>query len=86
MRMRGTYHGRILHRCTLSGTQPSSLHDRVYSVEHDGILDNLVDVRCRRDALVQLRLGRSEVEVLRCCRAERIVVELQQRQTGDNDG
>jgi len=55
------------------------LHDRVYSVEHNGILDNLVDVRCRRNALVQLRLRGSEVEVLRGRRAERIVVEFQQR-------
>lgn len=84
--MRGTYHERTLHRCTPAGIQSSPLHDRVYSVEYNRILDNLVDVRCRCDALVQLRLRGSEVEVLRCRRAERIVVELQQRQAGDNNG
>jgi len=84
--MRGTYHGRALHRCNHIGIQSFPLHDGIYSVEHNSILDNLVDVRCRRDALVQLRLRGSEVEVLRRCRAERIVVELQQRQTSDNDG
>ena len=86
MRMRGAYYGQILHRYIPPGIQSSPLRDRVHSVEHNSILDDLVDVRCRRDTLVQLRLRGSEVEVLRCCRAERIVVELQQRQTGDNDG
>jgi hypothetical protein len=32
------------------------LRDSVYRVEHDGILDSLVDVRYRRNALIQLRL------------------------------
>jgi hypothetical protein len=32
------------------------LRDGIYGVEHDGILDSLVDVRYRRNALVQLRL------------------------------
>lgn len=44
-----------------------------------------MDIRRRSNTLSQLGLVGSEIEVLRSCRTEGIVIELQQCQTGDDN-